>query len=78
MSPAYFPAIYNRGQIFFQMELFQEAVNDLSHATRLDELNWKAYKLLGDAYSRLGEEENALMAWEMSDFLKARNNKEIQ
>lgn len=77
LSPAYFPAIYNRGQIFFQMELFQEAVNDLSHATRLDEQNWKAYKLLGDAYSRLGEEENALMAWEMSDFLKARNNNEI-
>ncbi len=66
LSPRSFKAIYNRGRVFMQKKLWPEAVSDLTRATSLNEKNPKPYKLLGDAYSRMGDEEKAALYWELA------------
>lgn len=66
LSPRSFKAIYNRGRVFMQKNLWAEAVSDLTRATSLNEKNPKPYKLLGDAYSRMGDEEKAVLYWELA------------
>lgn len=66
LSPRSFKAIYNRGRVFMQKQLWAEAINDLTRATSLKEKNPKPYHLLGDAYSRMGDEEKALLYWELA------------
>lgn len=66
LSPRSFKAVYNRGKVWMQKSLWAEAVNDFTHATSLSSRNPKPYKLLGDAYSRLGNEEQALLCWELA------------
>lgn len=64
LSPSSFKAYFNRGRIYLEMNLFSEAINDLSHATRINNTHARAHKLLGDAFSAIGEEEKAVMLWE--------------
>lgn len=66
LSPHSFKAVYARGRVFMQKHLWNEAVNDLQRATSLNDKNPKAFRLLGDAYSRMGNEELALMYWEIA------------
>ena len=66
LSPRSFKAIYNRGRVFMQKQLWAEAINDLTRATSLKEKNPKPYHLLGDVYSRMGDEEKALLYWELA------------
>lgn len=66
LSPHSFKAVYARGRVFMQKHLWSEAVNDLQRATSLNDKNPKAFRLLGDAYSRMGNEELALMYWEIA------------
>ncbi len=66
LAPGSFKAIYNRGRVLIRKQLWQEAVADLTRATSLNDKNPKPYKLLGDAYSRMGDEEKALLYWELA------------
>ncbi len=66
LAPGSFKAIYNRGRVLMRKQLWQEAVADLTRATSLNDKNPKPYKLLGDAYSRMGDEEKALLYWELA------------
>jgi Flp pilus assembly protein TadD len=58
-----------------EMNLFEEAVNDLDRATGLNPQNAKAHQLLGDVYSRMGEEEKAAIYWQLSEQLKRKKLK---
>ena len=66
LSPRSFKAIYNRGRVFMLRQLWAEAISDLTRATSLNEKNPKPYHLLGDAYSRMGEEDKAVLYWELA------------
>lgn len=66
-APRSFKAVYARGKVFMQKELWNEAINDLQRATSINEKNPKAYRLLGDAYSRLGDQEKAILYWEIAN-----------
>ncbi len=70
LSPRSFKAIYNRGRVFMQKQLWAEAISDLTRATSLNEKNPRPYKLLGDAYSRMGDEEKAVLYWELAKQLE--------
>ena len=66
-APRSFKAVYARGKVFMQKELWNEAINDLQRATSINAKNPKAYRLLGDAYSRLGDQEKAILYWEIAN-----------
>ncbi len=77
LSPSSFKAAYNRGRIFLEKGLPEEAIKDLSRATSLKYNHSRAHKLLGDALSMAGDEENALIHWEIARQLAAKSkNKE--
>ena len=73
LSPSAFKTHYNRGRVFLEKGLFQEAINDLHHATSINGKHARAYRLMGDAYSRMGDEENAAMYWEMAEQVSRKN-----
>ena len=75
LSPASFKAVFNRGRIFLEMSLLDEAVNDLDHACRIKPENARSHKLLGDAYSRKGDEEKAVIYWQIAEQLEKRKTK---
>ena len=70
LSPQSFKAVFNRGKVWMHKSLWAEAVNDLTRATSLNAKNPRTYQLLGDAWSRLGDEEKALLYWELAKQLQ--------
>lgn len=75
IAPSSFKAYYNKGKVHMDMNLFEEAVNDLTIATSLNDSHPKAHHLLGDAFSRIGEEEKAAIYWQLADELAKKTKK---
>jgi len=75
LSPSSFKATYNRGRLFLEMSLLDEAINDLDRACGMAPKKAKPHKLLGDAYSRKGEEEKAVIYWQIAEQLEKKKSK---
>ena len=76
MSPKTFKAWYNLGRLHMEMNEFEQAINDFSHATSLNSKHAKTYDYLGDCYSRLGDEDNAELNWAIAEQLKKKKTNE--
>ena len=74
LAPSSFKAVLNRGRAFLELSLWDEAINDLQRATSLKPQHPRAYQLLGDAYSRQGDEETAAMYWQLAEQLRKKKN----
>lgn len=72
LSPSSFKAVYNRGRAFFKAGHYTEAINDLTRATGLNSFHARAHRILGDAYAANGEEEKALICWELASQIRLR------
>ncbi len=72
MSPMLFKAWYNLGRVHIEMNDFERALNDFSHATSIKDDHAKTYELIGDCYSRLGREEDAELNWRIADQLRKK------
>lgn len=70
LAPNSFKARYNRGRIRLEMGLLEEAINDLDKATSINQSHATAHRLLGDAFSRIGEEEKAAIYWQLAEELQ--------
>ena len=67
ISPSSFKAVFNRGRAFMSLELWDEAINDLQRASSLKPQHPRTYQLLGDAFSRMGDEDSAAMYWQLAE-----------
>ena len=72
MSPTHFKARYNLGRLYIEKGMYQEAINELTHATSIKEDHAKSYDLLGDCFSRLGDEEKADIHWSLAEQLRKK------
>ena len=58
-----FKAYYNRGKLYMQLKSYEAAIDDLKEAIVLNNNSRPAYKLLAEAYSKVGEPEKAAEIW---------------
>lgn len=72
ISPQHFKARYNLGRFYLETEKYEEAINELKHATSIKPEHDKSYELLGDCYSRLGDEQNADIHWAIAEELRKK------
>lgn len=72
LSPTSFKAFYNRGRVHLKLEHMDEALSDLLKASALKEKHSMCHELLGDVYSRKGEEERAALHWRIAEELRKK------
>lgn len=75
LSPTYFKALYNRGKVRYKMGEYDGAVSDLVKAADRKPTNPTVHDRLGDALSRIGEEDAAEQAWAKAELLRELRNK---
>jgi tetratricopeptide (TPR) repeat protein len=81
LSPRAFKPRYNRGKIHLQLNHIEEGIADLEKACSIKPEHDKSHELLGDAYSRVGDEEKAAIHWRIAEELRKEkdnsSNKDI-
>lgn len=77
LSPRGFKPRYNRGRLRLELNRIDDAIADLEKACDIKPTHDKSHELLGDAYTRLGNEEKGAIHWRIAEELrkKNRNNK---
>lgn len=70
LSPRAFKPHYNRGKIHLQLNHINEGISDLEKACSIKPEHDKSHELLGDAYSRQGDEEKAAIHWRIAEELR--------
>jgi len=70
LSPRAFKPRYNRGKIHLQLNHIEEGIADLEKACSIKPEHDKSHELLGDAYSRVGDEEKAAIHWRIAEELR--------
>jgi tetratricopeptide (TPR) repeat protein len=59
-----------RGQAYYRMNSFTEAIEDLTNSIRADQSDWTDYSMLGIAYYRLNRMDEAIQALEKALSIK--------
>ncbi len=72
LSPLSFKAFYNRGRAHLKLSHVEEAITDFLKASSLKEEHAGCHELLGDAYSRNGEEDRAALHHRIAEELRKR------
>ncbi len=75
LSPSSFKVFYNRGRAHLELGHMEEAISDLVRASGLKEEHAGCHEMLGDAYSRHGEEGRAALHWRLAEELRKKRNK---
>ena len=65
-NPSYLDSL---GWAYFKLEKFDEAVQKLEEAARLDDTSATIHEHLGDAYRKKGSPEQARAAWQRASLL---------
>lgn len=73
LSPASFKVFYNRGRAHLKLGHMEEAISDLLKASSIKEEHATCHEVLGDAYSRNGEEGRAAIHWRIAEELRKKN-----
>lgn len=72
MSPSHFKARFNLGRLYIEKGMYQEAINELSHATSIKNDHARSHDLLGDCFASLGDEEKADIHWAIAEQLRKK------
>lgn len=75
LSPANFKVYFNRGKNHLQCGRTDCAVADFDKAVSIKPEHARAHELFGDALSRSGKEEEALIHWAIAERLKEKRQK---
>lgn len=74
LSPNNFKAWFNLGRLHMETNHFEQAVSDFDHATSLKSDHERTYRLLGDCFARLGDEEKAELNWAIAEKLRKKKS----
>lgn len=75
LSPLNFKALYNRGKNRLAIQNYQGAVSDFDKAVSRKPEHASAVEYLGDAFSKLGDQELALKLWERAEYLREKKKR---
>lgn len=75
LSPRGFKTRYNRGKMRLELNRLEDGIADLEKASDIKPTHDKTHELLGDAYTRLGDEEKGAIHWRIAEELRKKNNK---
>ncbi|MCH5327683.1 MAG: tetratricopeptide repeat protein [Coprobacter sp.] len=75
LSPRYFKALYNRGKLRYKIKDYEAAVSDLQKASDLKPDNPTVHDRLGDAYSKMGDMEQAAIQWAIAEKIREQKSK---
>lgn len=75
LSPRGFKPRYNRGKLRIELNRLEDGIADLEKACDIKPTNDKVHELLGDAYTRLGNEEKGAIHWRIAEELRKKNKK---
>lgn len=66
LSPRGFKPRYNRGKLRLELNRLEDGIADLEKACDIKPTHDKSHELLGDAYTRLGNEEKGAIHWRIA------------
>lgn len=72
LAPTLFKAQYQRGRALVALDLYDEAISALSHATSIKPHHPAAHQLLGDCYDALGNKDQAQILWALAEKLRQK------
>ena len=72
LSPINFKALYNRGKNRFALQNYQGAMSDFEKTVGIKPDHASAVEYLGDAFSKLGNQDLAMKFWEMAEYLREK------
>ena len=75
-NPKEINALYNRGNIYFQQEKFEQANRDFEASVKIDPNFGKAFYAMGLSYFKVGQQEKACFALQQAKKLKYPGAKE--
>lgn len=75
LSPRYFKALYNRGKLRYKTGDYEIAISDLLKASDLKPHNPTVHDRLGDAYSKIGNMEQATRQWLIAETIREQKSK---
>ena len=75
LSPRYFKALYNRGKLRYKIGDYETAISDLLKASDLKPHNPTVHDRLGDAYSKIGNMEQATRQWSIAETIREQKSK---
>lgn len=73
LSPRGFKPRYNRGKLRLELNRLEDGIADLEKACDIKPTHDKSHELLGDAYTRLGNEEKGAIHWRIAEELRKKN-----
>lgn len=72
LSPINFKALYNRGKNRLAIQNYQGAMSDFEKTVGIKPDHASAVEYLGDAFSKLGNQDLAMKFWEMAEYLREK------
>lgn len=75
--PTHFKALYTRAKIFYRMEDYEQAANDLNRCTSIKKDSIPAHQLYGDVLEQLSDLDGAAIHWAIAERLKKNKKRKI-
>lgn len=75
--PTHFKALYTRAKIFYRMEDYEQAANDLNRCTSIKKDCIPAHQLYGDVLEQLSDLDGAAIHWAIAERLKKNKKRKI-